>query len=113
MIGSHRGGARRRTQAFEMITRVNEFRANEGGGEELRELLGSFVPVIAGASGCRFCRLLQGRDDPSRLLVIEEWDSAEAHQASVTEIPPAALERAMELLAGAPTGAYFTDRTEG
>ena len=89
------------------ITRINEFQAREGRGDNLRNLIRSFVPMIESSDGCLSCQLLQSREDPSRVVVIEVWDSIEAHQASMKNIPPEALQEAMQLLAGPPKGAYY------
>ena len=89
------------------ITRINEFQAQEGQGEALRDLIQSFVPMIESSDGCHSCQLLQSQDDPTRIVVIEVWDSTEAHQASMKNIPPGALQEAMTLLAGPPKGGYY------
>lgn len=89
------------------ITRINEFQAQEGRGADLRDLIGSFLPMIESAAGCVSCRLLTSRSDPARIVVIEVWESVEAHQAAVTDIPPEVMQQAMALLAGAPKGDYF------
>jgi quinol monooxygenase YgiN len=67
------------------------------------------VSVIEASEGCRSCRLLQGQDDERRFVVIELWDSAEAHKASVKDIPPEQLEQVIQLLAGPPQGRYFAE----
>ena len=89
------------------ITRINEFEARAGQEETLHTLLQSILPTIEASEGCRACRLLQHLDDPAKFVVIEEWDSAEAHQASVKDIPPGVLQEAMTLLAAPPKGAYY------
>lgn len=89
------------------ITRINEFRAHEGQGDALRERLESFIPTIAASDGCQSCQLLQSQADPAHLVVIEVWDSIEAHQASVRNIPAGAVEDTMKLLAGSPKGEYY------
>ncbi len=89
------------------ITRINEFQAQEGQGEALRDLIESFVPLIESSDGCQSCQLLQSLEDPTRIVVIEVWDSTEAHQASIKNIPPGALQEAMKLLAGPPKGGYY------
>ncbi len=91
------------------VTRINEFQALEGRGDELRALVESFLPTIAAASGCLSCRLLQGQNAAERIVVIEEWQSVEAHQAAVRNVPPDAMQAAMALLAGPPKGEYFSD----
>jgi len=89
------------------ITRINQFRAQAGKDGALRQFLASIVPGIESAAGCRACQLLQSHDDPTRFVVIEVWDSIEAHQASVKNIPAEAFENVMRLLAGAPSGEYY------
>lgn len=89
------------------ITRINEFQALEGKGDDLRELIGSFLPAIESSEGCLSCRLVRSLADPARIVVIEGWQSVEAHQASTKNIPPEALQRAMQLLAAPPKGEYY------
>lgn len=90
------------------ITRVNEFNALEGKADALGDYLASIVPVIEAASGCLYCHLLRGHDDPSRFLVIETWESIAAHQLSVEGIDRKEFLRAMQMLAQAPRAEYFT-----
>ena len=89
------------------ITRLSEFRAQAGMIDELRVFLTSIVPVIVSSDGCQSCQLLHGHDDATRFVMIEVWDSIEAHQASVKNIAPEALARVMDLLDGPPRGEYF------
>jgi quinol monooxygenase YgiN len=89
------------------VTRINQFRAQAGQSDALRDFLSSVVPTIESSAGCRSCQLLQSHDDPTRFVVIEVWESIEAHQASVKNIAPGALENAMKLLAGPPSGEYY------
>ncbi len=95
------------------VTRVNEFRAREGSEEAVRAFLTSLLPLIEASAGCRSCRLIRQLDDPARFVVLEEWDSPEAHRASVKNISPALLQDAMKLLAGPPSGAYFEGCSAG
>jgi quinol monooxygenase YgiN len=89
------------------VTRINEFRAQVGKADALRDFLLSVVPTIESSVGCQACQLLQSHDDPTRFVVVEVWDSIEAHQASVKNIPAGAFEHVMQLLASAPSGAYY------
>ncbi|MEQ8763525.1 MAG: antibiotic biosynthesis monooxygenase family protein [Planctomycetota bacterium] len=89
------------------ITRINEFHAREGEGEAFRALVESILPEIRAAEGCRSCQLLQRHDDASRLIVIEVWDSIEAHQAARHQIPSGNMIEAMKLLASPPSGQYY------
>ncbi|HSR53468.1 MAG TPA: antibiotic biosynthesis monooxygenase family protein [Acidobacteriota bacterium] len=89
------------------ITRINIFQAQEGKERELRQLIKSFLPLIESSQGCLSCALLQRQDDPARLLVIEEWENAEAHRAAASQIPADTLEKAREILAAPPSGAFY------
>lgn len=89
------------------ITRINEFRAQEEEGDALQQAIESYLPVIRESVGCLSCRLLRGDDDPTRIVVIEEWESVPDHRAAVEAIPADALERAKALSATPPRGGYF------
>jgi quinol monooxygenase YgiN len=89
------------------ITRINEFQAREGQGDALKQRLLTFVPLIAASAGCRSCQLLQAEDDPTRIVVIEVWDNASVHQASLKRFPPETFAETMKLLAGPPAGRYY------
>jgi quinol monooxygenase YgiN len=89
------------------VTRINEFRARDGKADELRGFLASVVSGMAALAGCQSSQLLQSHDDPIHFVVLEVWDSIEAHQASAKNISPASLARVTELLDGSPRGEYF------
>ncbi|HEV3438992.1 MAG TPA: antibiotic biosynthesis monooxygenase family protein [Gemmata sp.] len=89
------------------VTRINEFQAREGQSDAVKERLLVFVPLIAASAGCRSCQLLQAEDDPTRIVVIEVWDSASAHQASLKGFPAEVFVEFMKLLVAPPTGRYY------
>jgi quinol monooxygenase YgiN len=89
------------------ITRLTRFHAQADKAEALRELLRSVVALIEAAPGCRSCALLGQHDDASRMVVVEVWDSVQAHQASVSGIPPEKLKESQRLLAEPPAGTYY------
>lgn len=89
------------------VYRIGEVRAKEETIEALREFLLSIMPGIQSSEGCESVQLYQSEDDPSRFLMIEVWDSAESHQASVKNIPPEMLGEIKPLLASSPSGSYF------
>jgi len=92
------------------VTRIGEFQAQEGKAERLRTLLAAALPGIRSSKGCRSCRMFQGQSDPARIVVIEVWDSVEAHQASVKGIPPEMAEKARSLLAATPKAEYYIEQ---
>ena len=95
------------------ITRINEFQAKPDKAAAQREFLRSVIGRIIDAPGCRSCELLVQRDDPTRLAIIEVWDSVEAHQASVSRIPPGLLQQAQTLFAAPARGAYYESLWKG
>ncbi|MEM7163822.1 MAG: antibiotic biosynthesis monooxygenase family protein [Planctomycetota bacterium] len=92
------------------VTRISEFRAQPGQETALCNLINQFLPAIEGSAGCVSCQLLQGQDDPTRIVAVEVWDSVESHKASLQNIPPDVMAQAMLLLAGTPQGEYFVPR---
>jgi quinol monooxygenase YgiN len=89
------------------ITRLNEFRALPDKGADLRAFLQSIIGLIEDAPGCISVTLLANTDDPARFAIVEEWRDVEAHQASVTRIPPGKIAEVQALIAEPPKGAYY------
>jgi quinol monooxygenase YgiN len=87
--------------------RINEFRAQEGQGDALRDRLKVFVPVIAASDGCLSCQLLQSQKNRAHIVLLEVWQSAEAHQASLKNIPADDFKETMKLVSVPPTGEYY------
>jgi quinol monooxygenase YgiN len=96
-----------RRNAIMAITRINTFEAKSGQASELREFLSSVIALIVDAPGCRSVELLVGHDDPGHLAIVEMWDSVEAHQASVSRIPPNLFQKAQTLFGSPPVGSYY------
>lgn len=89
------------------VTRIGETQARDGKEEELREFLFSILTIIRSSKGCQSVEMYQNRDDPARFMIIEEWESVEAHQDSVKNIPSEKLAKIRPLLASAPHGSYY------
>jgi heme-degrading monooxygenase HmoA len=89
------------------IVYINEFQAKLGQGERLLELLKSYDSIYKFMNGYRSLQVLQSAEDPSRIMVIESWDSIGAHQTAVKKTPIHAYEEVMRLSVGSPKGAYY------
>jgi quinol monooxygenase YgiN len=89
------------------ITRIGEFQAKEGSSETLRDFMISIIPMIISSKGCVSCEFFQRQDDLTKFVMIEVWESVEAHQASVKNIPPEKLAEIRPLLGAAPSGNYY------
>ena len=91
------------------ISRIGEMRAQEGQEDALRAFLESIVlPGVESSAGCQLCQLFQSQEDPTRFIMIEVWEDVEAHKAAVQDISPEDIENVKKLLAGAPTGEYYS-----
>ncbi|OGB26637.1 MAG: hypothetical protein A3I66_03585 [Burkholderiales bacterium RIFCSPLOWO2_02_FULL_57_36] len=89
------------------ITRINEFRAMEGNSDLLLDQLILLVPVIEAAQGCLSCQLLQSQKSRNHFILIEVWDDAHSHQASLKDISPEVFHEVRKYLAAPPTGEYY------
>jgi quinol monooxygenase YgiN len=89
------------------IVRINEFQAAPGKAASLHAFLADVVGVIEQAPGCREVLLLTEHEDPTRLVIVETWDSIDAHKAAASMIPPAKLAEVQPLLAAPPRGRYY------
>jgi quinol monooxygenase YgiN len=89
------------------VTRVNQFHARAGQEEALRGRLQAIVSGLRATTGCEACSLLQDVAEPAVFVVIEVWESREAHQAAVQAIAPEELQAFMSILAEPPRGGYL------
>jgi quinol monooxygenase YgiN len=90
------------------IIRFGEIQAHEGqAGALLEHLMAHFVPGIESSPGWIAYQILQRQDNPSRIIIIEVWESLEAHQASAQSIPPEVVAKVRELVAGSLSGGYY------
>ncbi|MCO6451485.1 MAG: antibiotic biosynthesis monooxygenase [Caldilineales bacterium] len=89
------------------ITRINQFQAKPDKAERLFGFLTSVIEAVRESPGCIHCRLLRSLEDPARFVIIEEWESVEAHQNAAKAIPPEMLAEAREMFATPPQGMYF------
>lgn len=90
------------------ITRINNFRARPHHAAELKSFLMGILPAIRASAGCQSCELLQDHTDPARIVIVEVWDSIDAHRASLSHVPPESISQAKQFLAEAPSGAYYS-----
>ena len=89
------------------ISRIGEVQAKPELTGDLRDFLISIMPIIKSSEGCESVQLYQSQDDPTKFTMIEIWESAESHQASVKNIPPEKRVEIRSLLAASPSGGCF------
>lgn len=89
------------------ITRINTFRALDEHVDDLKKFLLALLPVIRASAGCQSCQFLQDQTLPSRMIIIEVWDSMEAHHDSLQHVSRESIEQVKTMLANAPVGGYY------
>lgn len=91
------------------ITRINEFTAKDGKGDEMLAYLHSLVPYISGCDGCEFCEVMSATEDPNSFMILEKWTSIDAHKAALSGFPRDKMREGMALFGAAPKGTYYKD----
>ena len=89
------------------ITRINTFQAAEGKNEQLFDFLFNLIPYISNSTGNTSCEVLRQSGDNCRFVVIEKWESAEAHQQSIAAYPKEKMQAAMALFGAPPVGTTY------
>ena len=89
------------------ITRINSFQAAEGKNEQLFDFLFNLMPYISASAGNLSTELLRESGENGRFLVIEKWESAEAHQQSIAAYPKEKMQAAMPLFGVPPVGTTY------
>ncbi|WP_286270842.1 putative quinol monooxygenase [Thalassotalea hakodatensis] len=91
-----------------MIHRVNQFYAADNQAQSLKEFFQELVDYINNSEGCMGCQLLQDEQDDSHFVILEQWQTKEAHQASLSQYPADKMQAAMPLFGKPPEGDYYT-----
>ena len=83
-------------------------RARPGKGAAVVEMLAPFVGEDTGMEGCARIEMAVDATDPDRVVLMEEWTSAEAHRANLAALEDAGgLDDFLALLAAAPERTYY------
>jgi len=89
------------------IARHYVMNAREGQDAVLETALRDLADIVRGVPGSQGVELLRDLGNERRFILIEKWDSVEAHGAGGKLIPKEALAPLMAALDGPPDGAYF------
>ena len=82
-------------------------RAKPGKGAAVVEMLAPFMGEDTGMDGCARIEMAVDATDPDRILLLEEWTSAEAHKANLAALEAAGgLNDFLALLAEDPVRTY-------
>lgn len=93
------------------VTVIYEFRSADGRATELLDLLQQGRDFARGVAGCDGFDVYRGDNDPNRFVMIETWESAEAHRQHLEAnvVGAGVLAKAVALMAAPPdiTDPYF------
>jgi quinol monooxygenase YgiN len=90
-------------------TIVVHFYAKPGHGAELRHFIMPAIPRLTELPGCRGGSLYHDIDTPDVCVLIEHWDSVEAHKAYIHKVETdGTMERMGPLLDRPPERRYLT-----
>lgn len=89
------------------ITRINEFEAVPSKGAELFAFLSELKAHIDSSPGCLSCEVLRKNDNDLILVVIEKWETKDAHRQSIESYPQEKMAEVMPLFALPPKGGYY------
>jgi heme-degrading monooxygenase HmoA len=68
-----------------MVVEMVEFSPPEGKEQPLVEFLAAARRVLEGLAGCRSVTCGRGVEHPSKVFLLVNWDSLEAHKAATSE----------------------------
>jgi quinol monooxygenase YgiN len=89
------------------ITRINTFQALDTHIDALKAFLQALLPTIRSAPGCQSCQLLQDPLHPANMVMLEVWDSIDAHHHSLQHVSADSIKQVALLLAAPPVGNYY------
>ena len=82
--------------------------AKPGKGKEVTDMLAPFVGEDTGMDGCSRIEMAVDATDPDRVVLLEEWTSAETHKANLAALQEAGgLDDFLALLAEEPVRTYY------
>lgn len=88
------------------IARHYIIHAQEGQEVEVETALSTLAELARSTAGCRGIELLHDLDNGRRFIIIEKWDSAEAHKSASNPQASALLAELIPSFDGRPEGTY-------
>lgn len=90
------------------VTIIVHFRAKAGQADALRTFLSPAILRLSKLPSCRGGSLYSDADDPDLLVLVEHWDSAQAHKSYLDDMESQGkMGELRELLAEAPQRRYL------
>lgn len=94
-------------------TIVVHFHAQPGQGATLRDVLMPAIPHLRDLPGCYGGSLYHDLDLPDTVVLIEHWESADAHRRYIAQIEQdGTMDRLRPLLSGEPQRRYLGEVKE-
>lgn len=90
------------------VTFINTFTTKNGQEDAFIEMAKGWSANLNQVSGCSEMKIYRRSDDPHKVVLIEQWDSKEAHKAFVDSMAEnGGMEEPMKLLQGMPEGTFL------
>jgi len=90
------------------IARIYKLVATEGNQENLAGFLNDLAEDIRNIPGCLSYEVFNSHGETPHLIVIEKWESIEAHQSSSKHFPKEKMQSNASLFTGPPQGGYYS-----
>lgn len=89
------------------IARVYTMHAKEGMSAEMETALNHLIDGVTAIDGSHGAELLRDAGNDRRFILIEKWESIEAHKAGAEAFKKVDMSALMAAIDGPPDSAYF------
>lgn len=90
------------------VTFINTFTAKDGQEDAFVNMAKDWSANLNQVPGCSEMKIYRQSDDPHKVVLIEQWDSQEAHMAFVDSMAEnGGMDEPMKLLQGMPEGTFL------
>jgi quinol monooxygenase YgiN len=89
------------------VTVVTRYEAKSGKGMALLAAMSKPLELIRSKADCRSAEVFISAEITEKVLLLEEWGSAEAYEQCVGELDGEPLAEVKELLEASPTTAHY------
>jgi quinol monooxygenase YgiN len=89
------------------VARLYRLEAAEGKATQLEGALSELAGRVRQIAGCQGVEILRSSDNGSNFILIEKWDSIDAHKKGAKSLGKDAVSPMMAALAAPPAGSYL------
>jgi quinol monooxygenase YgiN len=89
------------------VARLYRLEAAEGKATQLEGALSELAGRVRPIAGCQGVEILRSTDNGNHFILIEKWDSIDAHKRGAKSLGKEAVSPMMAVIATPPLGAYL------